>query len=121
MLFRSEAISIEESLQFAEEYGETKDIQLKYFTVTFYKKGTCHITFNNEELLSKFNLYGSQKKGWLPQNFGKSAYKDMTNEEKNVVDSFCGKEKYNSILENKDYYLGNVSNNLLTMGDEKIA
>ena len=51
----TEAVDLEESLKFAEEYGETKDIQLKYFTVTFYKKGTCHITFNNEELLKKFN------------------------------------------------------------------
>ncbi|HHX67925.1 MAG TPA: DUF4942 domain-containing protein, partial [Gallicola sp.] len=30
----TEAIDIEESLKFAEEFGETKNIQLKYFTVT---------------------------------------------------------------------------------------
>ena len=117
----TEAIDIKEALEFAEEYGETKDIQLKYFSVTFYKKQTCHITFNNEELLSLFNLYGSKKKGWLPNNFGRSEYKDMTQEEKNVVDSFCGKEEYNSILNNKDYYLGSIENNLLMIGAENIA
>ena len=36
----TEAVDLEESLKFAEEFGETKNIQLKYFTVTFYKKGT---------------------------------------------------------------------------------
>jgi len=117
----TEAVDLDEALKFAEEFGETKDIQLKYFTVTFYKKQTCHITFNNEELLARFNLYGSQKKGWLPNNFGKSPYKDMTQEEKNVVDSFCGKEKYNVILNNKDYYLNSVKNNLLMIGAENIA
>ena len=78
----TEAVDLEESLKFAEEYGETKDIQLKYFTVTFYKKGTCHITFNNEELLKKFNIFGSQHKGWLPPSYGKKSYKDMTAKEK---------------------------------------
>lgn len=33
----TEAVDLEESLKFAEEYGETKNIQLKYFTITFYK------------------------------------------------------------------------------------
>ena len=45
----TEAVDLEEALGLAEAYGETKNIQLKYFTVTFYKKGTCHITFNNDE------------------------------------------------------------------------
>lgn len=47
----TEAVDLKQSLQFAEEYGETKNIVLKYFNVTFYKKGTCHIIFTNEELL----------------------------------------------------------------------
>ncbi len=67
----TEAVDLEESLKFAEEYGETTDIQLKYFTVTFYKKGTCHIVFNDDELLKKFNIFGSQHKGWLPPSYGK--------------------------------------------------
>ena len=32
-------------LRHAEETGQTRKIQLKYFYVTFYKKGTCHIEF----------------------------------------------------------------------------
>ena len=110
----TEAVDLEESLQFAEEYGETKNIQLKYFTVTFYKKGTCHIVFNNNELLKKFNIFGSQHKGWLPPSYGKKAYKDMTTEEKAVVNDFEGETEYNKVMNNTKYYLFDGNNlNLL--------
>lgn len=110
----TDAVDLEESLKFAEEYGETKNIQLKYFTVTFYKKGTCHIVFNNDELLKKFNIFGSQHKGWLPPSYGKKTYKDMTEEEKTVINEFEGEKEYNKIISNKEYYLFDGSNlNLL--------
>lgn len=115
----TEAVDLEESLKFAEEYGETKDIQLKYFTVTFYKKGTCHITFNNDELLKKFNIFGSQHKGWLPPSYGKKAYKDMTVEEKVVVNEFEGEKEYNKVISNKEYYLFDGNN--LNLLEEKTA
>ncbi len=115
----TEAIDLEESLKFAEEYGETKDIQLKYFTVTFYKKGTCHITFTNEELLKKFNIFGSQHKGWLPPSYGKKSYKDMTAEEKTVVNEFEGEKEYNKVIANSKYYIFDGNN--LNLLEEKIA
>ena len=115
----TEAVNLEESLKFAEEYGETKDIQLKYFTVTFYKKGTCHITFNNDELLKKFNIFGSQHKGWLPPSYGKKLYKDMTAEEKAVVNEFEGEKEYNKVITNKEYYLFDGNN--LNLLEEKTA
>lgn len=110
----TEAIDLDESLKFAEEFGETKDIQLKYFTVSFYKKGTCHITFNNDELLKKFNIFGSQHKGWLPPSYGKKTYKDMSAEEKQVVNEFEGEKDYNKVMSNTKYYLFDANNmNLL--------
>lgn len=115
----TEAVDLEESLKFAEEYGETKDIQLKYFTVTFYKKGTCHITFNNDELLKKFNIFGSQHKGWLPPSYGKKTYKDMTAEEKAVVNEFEGEKEYSKVISNKEYYLFDGNN--LNLLEEKTA
>lgn len=115
----TEAVDLEESLKFAEEYGETKDIQLKYFTVTFYKKGTCHITFNNDELLKKFNIFGSQHKGWLPPSYGKKTYKDMTAEEKAVVNEFEGEKEYSKVIANKEYYLFDGNN--LNLLEEKTA
>ncbi len=115
----TEAVDLEESLKFAEEYGETKNIQLKYFTVTFYKKGTCHIVFNDDELLKKFNIFGSQHKGWLPPSYGKKSYKDMTTEEKAVVNEFEGEKEYNRVMSNRKYYLFDRNN--LNLLEEKSA
>jgi len=118
----TEEINIEETLKMAAHYGETKKIELKYFYVTFYKKGTCHIQFKNLELLHKFNLFGSQKKGWLPPSYGKKQYKDMTKEEQTIIDNFEGKESYNKVMKNRNYYLTNFTNsNLLMLTDGKQA
>lgn len=108
----TEAVDLDQSLQFAEEYGESKDIVLKYFNVTFYKKGTCHITFTNDELLKKFNIFGAQHKGWLPPSYGKKKYKDMTPEEKAVVNDFEGETEYNKVMCNTSYYLADTNSML---------
>lgn len=115
----TEAVDLEEALKFAEEFGETKNIQLKYFTIAFYKKGTCHITFNDDELLKKFNIFGSQHKGWLPPSYGKKAYKDMTPEEKAVVNEFEGEKEYNKVISNSKYYLFDGNN--LNLLEDKTA
>lgn len=115
----TEAIDLESSLNFAEEYGESKNIVLKYFTVTFYKKGTCHITFTNDELLKKFNIFGSQHKGWLPPCYGKKNYKDMSTEEKAVVNDFEGEAEYSKVMRNTTYYLFDGNN--LNLLEDKTA
>lgn len=109
----TEAVDLEKSLEFAEEYGESKNLVLKYFNITFYKKGTCHITFTNDELLKKFNIFGAQHKGWLPPSYGKRKYSDMSQEEKAVVNDFEGESEYNKVMENTDYYLTDMSNMLM--------
>ncbi len=111
---RTEEVDIDKSLRFAQEYGETKKIPLKYFNVTFYMKGTCHIEFTNEELLHKFNLFGSQRKNWLPPSYGKARYTNMTAEEKTIIDEFEGEKSYNKTIADKEYYLVN-SGNLLQL------
>lgn len=108
---------MESILKTAKENGQTKNIELKYFTVTFYKKGTCHIVFKDEELLKKFNLYGAQKKGWLPPSYGKKTYEEMDPEEKAVVDEFEGKAEYGKTLQNKDFYLVNENQFLIGMDE----
>jgi len=108
-------INVEQTLRYMEDIGQTSKIPLKYFNVTFYKKGTCHIEFLDLELLEKFNLFGSQRKGWLPHNYGKKRYSDMTAEEKEVVKEFSGsEEEYNKIYNKQGYYIVN-SNSLLTI------
>ena len=102
---RSDHVSLKKALQDAETAGISRNIQLKYFTVSLFKKGTCHIQFTNLELLKKFNLFGSQRKGWLPPSYGKVKYEDMGQDERAVIDDFEGKDEYNKVCRNKDYYL----------------
>lgn len=92
-------------LQVAEDTGVSKKIETKYFYITFYKKGTCHLEFKDQRLLDKFNIFGSQKKGWLPPSYGKAKYEDMTKEEQEVVDQFQGREDYEKVFKEKEYYL----------------
>ena len=97
------------------ETGTTKNIQLKYFKATFYKKGTVHLTFTCPELIERFNIYAAQNKAWLPPCYGRKTYKDMTNDEKAVVDSFQGEEAYNDVMTKSNYYLAPVTNSQLLM------
>jgi len=92
-------------LKRAQETCQTSEIQLKYFTVTFYKKGTCHIEFTDLELLKKFNYYAANKKSWLPPSYEKAKYEDMTQEEKAVIDDYEGKAEYQKVHANKDYFI----------------
>ena len=78
-----------------------------------YKKGTAHLVFKDLDLLEKFNLFACQKKGWLPPTYGKKRYKDMSAEEKAVVDSFQGKAKYEEIMARADYYLNAGANQMM--------
>jgi hypothetical protein len=118
----TEHVDIENVLRKAAESDQTRKIPLKYFTVTFYKKGTCHIEFNNMDLLKKLNIYGSQRKGWLPPSYGKKKYNEMTQEEKTVIDEFEGEKEYNKVMMNKGYFLpDNSSLLMLGMGERESA
>lgn len=114
---QTEPMELKNVLEKAENEGQTKNIETKYFFITVYKKGTTHLTFKNEELLKKFNIFGSCKKGWLPNTYGKKKYTDMTDEEKSVIDDFEGEKEYNKTMENTQYYLYNPSNVLMIGGN----
>ena len=98
-------VDIASVMEEAEKTHNLKNIQLKYFTVTLYKKGTCHLTFTNERLLKKLNIFGSQRKGWLPKGYARRKYEEMSEEEQLVIESFEGRESYNSSLNEAAYYL----------------
>lgn len=94
------------------EEGRTRNIPCKFFDVTLYKKGTMHIKFRNQALVDKFNIYCCRKKNWLPPNYGKSAYTDMTAEERTVVDGFhgdgsegAGEAAYQAVMTKAAYFL----------------
>lgn len=110
---RVENVDLLEQLKIAQEKNNMKNIKLKYFNITFYKKGTCHITFTNLEILKKFNIYGSQKKGWLPPAYGKVNFSDMTNEEKEIIQKFEGENSYHETIKEQDFYIVTDNNILL--------
>lgn len=100
----------------AEHNGVTKNINLRYFKVTFYKKGTCHITFHDPEVVDKLNIFCARHKNWLPPCYGKKAYADMAPDEKKVVDGLhgdgsegSGAEMYETVLAKPEYYLAEPS------------
>ncbi len=113
----TDSIDLRATLQKAQEEEQTKKIKLKYFTVTFYKKGTCHIEFTNEELLKKFNIFGSQHKGWLPPSYGKKGYEEMDEEEKAVIDEFEGEQEYRKVMGNTGYYICDTNSLLMLEGE----
>lgn len=100
-------------LHFAEQRCETKNIECTYFYVTFYKKGTCHITFKEDSkiLVDRLNIYVGKNKNWLPPDYGTKSYKNMTKEEQDVILSFNGTEdEYNKVFTNQNNYLLDNSN-----------
>ena len=101
-------------LECAKQSGQTRNIQLKYFAIDIFKKGTTHIKFYPEtmKLVDRLNIYASQKKGWLPPRYGKVRYKDMNDMEQMVVDSFHGNDTkgsgakaYAEVMANAAFYL----------------
>lgn len=101
----TEEVNLHEAIKQADASGQTKKIHCKYFDVSFYKKGTAHITFTCPDLLDKFNIYASKQRSWLPPNYGKVSYDAMSSDEKKVIDEFQGKEAYNNVLRRADYFL----------------
>lgn len=108
----SKSTNINEILEQARIHEQTKNIQCRHFSLTFYKKGTCHIEFTNEDLWKKFNIFGAKGKRWLPPSYGQKSYNEMSEEEKHIIDEFEGKESYCKVMSNKDYYIYNPSKTL---------
>lgn len=113
---RSNGVDSTAMLKEAAAAGITKNIQCKYFTVTFYKKGTCHVVFTNLDVLHKFNLFAAKGKNWLPPTYGRKRYKDMTPEEKAVIDSFEGEKSYERVMQRADYFL-QTSQPMMLLGE----
>ena len=101
-------------MQEAKNNNKTKGIITKFFKIDFYIKGSCHLTFLDEDLLKRFNIYAATNKGWLPPSYGKKTYSQMTKEEQEVIDNFEGEKEYKKVINNKDYYIYN-SNEILML------
>lgn len=88
-------------IRMANQLNTTRQkLHFTYFTAKFYKKGTCHIQFRDEaqKILDRLNIFAARNRGWLPPRYGKASYKDMTPEEKAVIDDFQGEAAYTELM-----------------------
>lgn len=115
-------VDLRSVLERAQADGNTRNIPCKFFNVTLYKKGTMHITFRDQALVDRFNIYCAQKKNWLPPNYGKTAYTDMEREAQTVVDSFhgngtegSGAAAYGEIMKRSGYFLSEPGGQAFTL------
>lgn len=113
---RTEDFEMYQKLEAAQSVGINRGIDTKFFSVDLFKKGTCHLTFKDLNLLKKFNLYCGRKKNWLPDDYGRKHYSDLNEEEKGIVDSFEGKASYEDTFTNQDYYLPSINGLLMLTG-----
>ena len=86
--------SIFAALEGAFEAGKSKKILSTYFTLTAYKKGTLHLTFNDDDILRRFNVVACKRKKWLPENYGEKGFNELETSEQTTIESFEGKESY---------------------------
>jgi len=86
--------SMSRAIDAAFETGKTTRIKSDYFTVNCYRKGTIHLTFNDEDILRRFNVVACKGKTWLPHDYGKKPYDAMDTEEREVVNQFEGAMSY---------------------------
>jgi DNA N-6-adenine-methyltransferase (Dam). len=100
-------LNLKEVLNEAIEKGQIKDIKFNHFTVSFFKKGTAWITFNDLDLLKRLNLFAGQRKAWLPPTYGTKAYSEMSEEEQAVVNEFEGEASYNELIQEPGKWLLN--------------
>lgn len=96
--------NLERELQIAAECGKTT-VHCKYFMVTFYKKGTCHIKFHDQKIVDRLNIYVGRQRAWLPPTYGSVHYDQMDKESKRVVDEFQGREKYEAVINCPNDYI----------------
>lgn len=102
------------------EWDKKKTITTTWYDATFYKKGTCHIKFNEDAkpLIDRLNIMVGREKNWLPPCYGKVAYDAMDDESRAVVDSFQSREEYEKVCLDSGYYLKSVGSDvpLLNVG-----
>lgn len=89
----------------AERREDFRGIDLRYFEISCFKKGTVHLTFTNQRLLDKFNIFAGQRKKWLPPAYGKKPYEELDAEERAVVDEFQGREAYAEVVKESQFYI----------------
>jgi hypothetical protein len=80
--------------------GINRKIETKHVTISIFKKGTMHIEFKDLDLLRRFNIQACIGKNFLPDDYGKRPYSDLSDVEKKSVESFEGAKEYKVLQRN---------------------
>jgi hypothetical protein len=102
---KTDDVDLHGCIKRANASNQTRNINCKYFSITFYKKGTCHIKFHDQRIVDILNIYAAQNKNWLPPCYGHKKYEDLTPDEKSVIDDFQTESEYRSVCANASEYL----------------
>jgi len=94
----SEFVSIIDAIEEAFKINQSSGILSTFFKIKVHKKGTLHLEFLDNDILSRFNRAAAKHKNWLPPAYGKAAYEDLKQEEKIVIDEFEGEKEYTKNL-----------------------
>lgn len=79
--------------------NDTRSIDTEFFIFTFYKKGTVHIKFKDEDLLRRFNIEACKLKKWLPMDYASKDEANLSDEDKTIVEAFEGLKNYSKSSE----------------------
>ncbi len=121
---RPEGYNLDARLSWAEN-GSLRNVELAYFKVDFFKKGTIHLKFHPETmpLIERLNIYAARNRNWLPPSYGKTTYASMDAQEQAVVDSFhgdgtegSGQKAYAKVLARRDFYLSEPVQQMQLLG-----
>lgn len=91
-------------------------LHFKFFDIELKKKGTIHLWFNDLELLKRWNVYAGMKKNFIPPEYGRKTYHEMSDREREVVNAFEGKAEYEKTMQNPRIYIGGATLMALTSG-----
>lgn len=107
--YRSTAEAIKRQMQLLNSgHSNSTTTDSTFFSkISFYKKGTLHLTFRDESLLRRFNIIACKGKGWLPDDYGTKEYRQYSQQDKDIVDSFEGAEAYKKYLHDKPTFSQN--------------
>jgi len=111
----TEEVDLRRVLDCANSTGVKQNIECKYFTVSLFKKGTTHIKFKNQILVDKLNIFAARNRAWLPPNYGKAHYCEMSAEEQSAVNEFQGAVEYEKVMADRNFYLFDATNSVLAI------
>ena len=106
-------VSIIDALTEAFAEGRSRNVLSTYFEINAYKKGTIHLTFRDENIRRRFNITACKGKNWLPQDYGYKSFEQLGYSEREIVESFEGKQSYDEHLMDCSFQIAMPSKNLL--------